>query len=84
MTDENYFELQHLARIVELCGFAAEARRTLRDLAALERDVPQAAEVMKMVEASLEWTDFGDWVPQVLRDVAERMGALATNAQEAS
>ncbi|OJU90061.1 MAG: hypothetical protein BGO13_07040 [Burkholderiales bacterium 66-5] len=84
MTDENYFELQHLARVVELCGFAAEARRTLRELAALERDVPQAAEVMKMVEASLNWTGFEDWVPQVLRDVADRMAVLADPDEEAS
>lgn len=69
--------LNSLNQVIELCAFAAEARRTLDDIQMLETVSPDFEKIMeKHIDARAEWSTHDDVLGLVLKDVAHQINAL--------
>lgn len=70
-------QLQQSAAILQLCGFACEARRILSEThTACDIDPELDARLAQLVDARREWTLFDDNTGQVLQGIAQRLEAL--------
>lgn len=66
-----------LRSVIALCGFAAEARRTLTDIDQLKSINPDFEKsASHWIEAGSEWTTHDDTVGLVLNDAANQIGDL--------
>ena len=66
-----------LRSVIELCAFAAEARRTLADFDHLKSIDPAFKKAAShWIEADSEWKEHADSVGLVLKDAAHQIGEL--------
>lgn len=79
-------QLHELHNLLRLCAFAAEARRTLREISLCEEVgiIPKDVQhkLSNSIHARGNWSELPDYLGPVLNDMAERIEALAD--QEAS
>ena len=76
-------ELYLLQNIIHLAAFACEARRTLEAYQSNANLFPKFQEHFSTtIEASSNWDCFKDVSAEVLRDVANRLGALSEEIYE--
>lgn len=69
-------QLQNISHIVQLCAFAAEARRVLGDIDLAAEVSPSLGESLdRLVEARAEWSCHDDNLGIVLRAVAIQIDA---------
>jgi len=67
-------DLEGLTHLIQLCGFAAEARRVLCDIADVAATSPAfAAELSSRVDAHAEWLCHEDSLGVALRVVAQQL-----------
>ena len=80
------YQLHELHNLLRLCAFAAEARRTLREISLCEEVgiIPKDVQhkLSDSIHARGNWSELPDYLGPVLNDMAERVEALAD--QEAS
>lgn len=78
--------LHELHNLLRLCSFAAEARKTLREISLCEEAgiIPKDVQhkLSDSIHARGNWSELPDYLGPVLNDMAERIEALAD--QEAS
>lgn len=85
-TQDTTSQLYELHNLLRLCAFAAEARRTLREISLCEEVGIIPKDVQHKLSDSIyargNWRELPDYLGPVLNDMAERVEALAD--QEAS
>lgn len=78
-------QIQNISHIVQLCAFAAEARRVLGDIDMAARVSPELGESLdRLVEARAEWTCHDDNTGVVLRSVACQLDAIHERLEASS
>lgn len=74
-------QLHELHNLLRLCSFAAEARRTLREISLCEEVgiIPKDVQhkLSDSIHARGNWSELPDYLGPVLNDMAERIEALA-------
>lgn len=79
LDSETWCELQNLNDIVNLCAFAADARRTLEGIDEVRHWHPEVGErINARVVASCNWDTHHDTLPNVLAHVNARLHSLLT------
>ncbi len=77
LVDDLMPQIQNISQIVQLCAFAAEARRTLGDIDFAAQVNSELGESLdRLVEARAEWTCHDDNTSIVLRYVAQQLDAV--------
>ena len=70
-------DLHHLKSIINLCGAAAEMRRTLNDLDSFKLVFPeQGANLEQHMESCNEWREHEDVTGVVLKEVSYQVGCI--------
>jgi hypothetical protein len=78
-------DLMHLASLVRVLGFSAEARRVLTDIEAMaDLDDEFAEPLNRLVDARLEWMHHEDTLGITLRDVASQIDKLHSRLEALS
>lgn len=78
-------DLQDLMHIVQVCGFAAEARRVLTDISDVASvDAEFDATLSKRVDAHSEWMCHEDSLGVALRVVARQINDIHSKLEAAS
>ncbi len=76
-------QLCNIRAVVALCGFAAEARRTLHEIdLATEIDPGVGKTLSRLVDARSEWMAHDDSLGLVLKEVDFQLGAVIELAQD--
>lgn len=84
--DRVLIQLFAIRSIVGLCGFAAEARRTLDAIESVtEIDQNVEETLSRLVDSRHEWTEHGDHIGDVLKEIHSQLECvieLAADLQE--
>lgn len=85
LVEELMPQIQNISHIVQLCAFAAEARRVLGDIDLAAQVSPDLGESLdRLVEARAEWTCHDDNTGIVLRYVAQQLDAVHERLEASS